>query len=127
MSEARGQSTLEYLLNYGWAIVVVLLIIAALYALGAFSGTNLSSRTPSGTCIVARSNVYGTTMGPVLTGQCTGGLPQYVLTSVNPTAGSYVITSGPHIMAANSSFSMAFWVSSTYPNISQIVIAKQDS
>jgi hypothetical protein len=125
MQDARAQSTLEYIMSYGWAIIIVLIIVAALYELGAFSSTNLSSRVQPGACIVTRVNEYGTSAGPTLSGECQAGLPEDVMTSVNPIAGSYVSISGPGIESANQSFSVAFWVSTTYPNISQVVVAKE--
>ncbi len=36
----KGQSAMEYLMTYGWAILIVAVILAALYQLGFFSGTN---------------------------------------------------------------------------------------
>ncbi len=124
MFDAKAQSALEYIMSYGWAIIIVLLIVGALFELGAFSGTSLSSRIPPGSCVVSKSNMYGTAEGPVLNGQCTGGLPQYTLTSVNPVAGSYLVTAGPSLATANGSFSVMFWVNTIYPNTTQIVFAK---
>ncbi len=34
------QSAMEYLMTYGWAIIVIAVVLAALYQLGFFSGTN---------------------------------------------------------------------------------------
>lgn len=33
-SFSRGQTALEYLMTYGWALVVIVIVISALYALG---------------------------------------------------------------------------------------------
>jgi hypothetical protein len=33
----RGQTALEYLMTYGWALVVIVIVIAALYYFGVFS------------------------------------------------------------------------------------------
>ena len=40
MTNLRLQSAVEYLTTYGWAIILVAVILAALYQLGFFSGTN---------------------------------------------------------------------------------------
>jgi hypothetical protein len=124
MLGSRAQSTLEYIMSYGWAIIIVLLIVGALFELGAFSGTSLSSRVQPGLCMVTRSNPYGTTQGPGLSGDCTAGLPEYTLASVNPVAGSYLVAAGPSLATTNGSFSVMFWMSTAYPNTTQIVIAK---
>ena len=33
----KGQSALEYLMTYGWALVVIVIVIAALFAFGVFN------------------------------------------------------------------------------------------
>jgi hypothetical protein len=40
----KGQSAMEYLMTYGWAILIVIVVIAALYAMGVFTAK------PSVTC-----------------------------------------------------------------------------
>ena len=38
IEQRKSQAALEFLMTYGWAILVVLIAVAALYALGVFSG-----------------------------------------------------------------------------------------
>jgi len=33
----KGQAAMEYLMTYGWAILIVIVVVAALYAMGVFS------------------------------------------------------------------------------------------
>ena len=33
----KGQAAMEYLMTYGWAIIIIIVAIAALYAMGVFS------------------------------------------------------------------------------------------
>jgi len=35
--DKKGQSALEYLMTYGWALVVIVIVIAALFAFGVFN------------------------------------------------------------------------------------------
>jgi len=35
--DKKGQSALEYLMTYGWALVVIVVVVAVLYALGVFN------------------------------------------------------------------------------------------
>ncbi len=35
--DTKGQSALEYLMTYGWALVVIVIVIAALFAFGVFN------------------------------------------------------------------------------------------
>ncbi len=37
MRMKKGQSAMEYLMTYGWAIIIVIIVAAALYALGVFN------------------------------------------------------------------------------------------
>ena len=41
MSSKKGQAAMEYLMTYGWAIVVLVVVIAALMATGAFNPSYL--------------------------------------------------------------------------------------
>lgn len=33
----KGQAALEYLMTYGWAILIIIVVVAALYAMGVFT------------------------------------------------------------------------------------------
>jgi hypothetical protein len=39
MTGKRAQSAMEYLMTYGWAILIIAVVLGALYVLGVFSGT----------------------------------------------------------------------------------------
>lgn len=46
MVDKKGQSALEYLMTYGWALVVIVIVVAALVVFGVFSTpTNCSQFT----------------------------------------------------------------------------------
>ncbi len=47
--EARSQSAMEYLMTYGWAILIIAVVLGALYSLGIFNGANFLG----GTCVAA--------------------------------------------------------------------------
>ena len=36
MKSRKGQAAMEYLMTYGWAILIVIVVVAALYAMGVF-------------------------------------------------------------------------------------------
>lgn len=46
--DRRGQSALEYLMTYGWALVVILIVVAALFALGILSPATYQGATCRG-------------------------------------------------------------------------------
>jgi len=37
MARKKGQAAMEYLMTYGWAILIVIIVVAALYAMGVFN------------------------------------------------------------------------------------------
>ncbi len=45
---SRAQSAMEYLLTYGWSILVLMIVLATLYALGVF---NFGAEAGSGSCV----------------------------------------------------------------------------
>jgi len=48
LMDKRGQSALEYLMTYGWALVVILIVVAALFALGILSPATYQGATCRG-------------------------------------------------------------------------------
>ena len=73
MHAARSQSAMEYLMTYGWAILIIAVVLAVLFQLGVFSGGNFLPHAQAGSCQVSR-----TVAGVSLEGQCNGMLPEFV-------------------------------------------------
>ena len=86
----RLQSAMEYLMTYGWAILIIAIVLGALFQLGVFNGQNFAPKAPPGACQVFRPNGPGSTLDLNLEGECQGVLPQYV--SVQP----YTISHGAY-------------------------------
>ena len=78
MSTPKAQSAMEYLMTYGWAILIIAVVLGALYYLGVFNTANLAPRAQPGSCKVVRPNGPGTTTFINLAGVCTGQLPLFV-------------------------------------------------
>jgi len=74
----KAQSAMEYLMTYGWAILIISVVLAALFQLGVFNPMTFAPKAPPGSCQVFRPNGPGTTSFINLEGVCTGELPQYV-------------------------------------------------
>ncbi len=47
-SRKKAQSAMEYLMTYGWAILIVIIVAAALYALGVFNPATYTGSTATG-------------------------------------------------------------------------------
>ena len=69
----KVQSAMEYLMTYGWAILIIAIVLVALFSLGVFNRANFSPRAQPGSCEVIRTSVQTS-----LVGECNGELPEYV-------------------------------------------------
>jgi len=107
----KAQSAMEYLMTYGWAILIIAIVLAALFQLGVFNPMAFAPKAPPGSCQVFRPNGPGTTQFINLEGICTGEIPQYVATSGSNT-GSIVV---PSIQTAplNGVTLVFYWINTT--------------
>ncbi len=78
LERSKAQSAMEYLMTYGWAILIIAIVLAALFQLGIFSSASFAPKAPPGSCQVFRPNGPGTTSFISTEGECNGELPQYV-------------------------------------------------
>jgi hypothetical protein len=69
---------MEYLMTYGWAILIIAVVLGALFQLGVFNPMTFAPKAPPGACQVFRPNGPGTTSFINLEGVCSGEIPQYV-------------------------------------------------
>ncbi len=69
----RSQSAMEYLMTYGWAILIIAIVLVALFSLGIFNSSNFAPKAQPGSCEVLRNSAQTS-----LVGQCNGMLPEYV-------------------------------------------------
>ncbi len=72
------QSAMEYLMTYGWAILIIAVVLGALFQLGIFNASTFTPKAPPDACHVFRPNGPMTTSFVNLQGICNGELPQYV-------------------------------------------------
>ncbi len=77
MKTFRSQSAMEYLMTYGWAIIIVAIVLGALFSMGVFNAANFMPKAPPGSCQVFRPSGAGTTTNINLMGTCSG-IPQFV-------------------------------------------------
>ncbi len=97
----KAQSAMEYLMTYGWAILIIAVVLAALFSLGVFSGGNLLGNScvasPGYSCQTATLSPQGTydTLGLTL-GQNTGSTVYNIqmACAATTTSGGLPSTSG---------------------------------
>ncbi|ASI13968.1 hypothetical protein Mia14_0665 [Candidatus Mancarchaeum acidiphilum] len=69
----KAQSAMEYLMTYGWAILIIAIVLAALYILGVFNGSAFIGTTCTATsgalCTspIASPSTFSVTLGQVST------------------------------------------------------------
>ena len=112
----KSQSAMEYLMTYGWAILIIAVVLAVLFQLGVFSGGNFLPHAQAGSCQVSR-----TVAGTSLEGQCNGMLPLFVAQFNGQS--SYMTFNNPTF--EDHSFTVALWIYPTVQNAGhfQIFIA----
>jgi hypothetical protein len=93
-SHQKAQSAMEYLMTYGWAILIIAVVLGALFQLGVFNANNFAPKAPPGACRVFRPNGPYTTSFINLEGVCSGELPQYVMYATSSGSGQIFSLSG---------------------------------
>ena len=108
MRTVKSQSAMEYLMTYGWAILIIAVILAAFFEMGVFNPYTFASKAQPGSCQVYRPNGQGTNNFISLQGTCNGEIPEYAaqFTGLPYTQQSILVNS----MEAYSSMTVTEWV-----------------
>jgi len=108
MGNVGSQSAMEYLMTYGWAILIVAVILGALYSLGIFNSSNFMPKAPPGGCNTFRPKGPGSSFNVQLVGSCNNALPQYVAQFGG--AKSSVVARNPASMSDMLNITVVAWV-----------------
>ena len=124
-ASAKAQSAMEYLMTYGWAILIIAVVLGALFQLGVFNANNFAPKAPPGACQVFRPNGPYTTSFINLEGICSGELPQYVAQFNGQSSSIEAQTS----VFEGKSFTVSMWIYPTVQNAGhyQLFIASGQS
>jgi hypothetical protein len=109
----KAQSAMEYLLTYGWAILIIAVVLGALFQLGVFNANNFAPKAPPGSCQVFRPYGPGTTQFINLEGICSGELPQYVAQFNGQNSGITITTPKLFPSGYEPGISIFAWVKTT--------------
>ena len=106
----KAQSAMEYLMTYGWAILIIAIALAALYSLGIFNSNTFTPKAQPGSCSVYRPYGAGSTQFISTEGTCNGEEPKFVAQFNG--ASSYISTgtSSTFNFGAGSSVSITAWI-----------------
>ncbi len=103
----RSQSAMEYLMTYGWAILIIAVVLAALFELGVFNPMTFAPKATPGSCQVVRPDGPGTTNFISLEGECNNEILQYAAGFSQSPAG-YI--HAPLSIQADSQITVTFWI-----------------
>lgn len=114
-SLVKAQSAMEYLMTYGWAILIIAVVLGALFSLGLFSGSSLT-----GTACIATPGWYcqspvlshGTSLLGFNIGQNTGTAYANVIVACAATSNS--ATGFPYITGTAPTNTIQSGTSATY-------------
>ncbi len=95
---SKSQSALEYLSTYAWAILIIAIILAAMYALGIFNSSVFVPRAQPGSCTVFRPNGTDSQYGINRVGLCADTLPEYIFRSKG--VGDYIYVPGSNLSSS---------------------------
>ena len=59
----KSQAAMEFLMTYGWSILIIAVVLGALFQLGVFSSANLAPRAQTGNCRVLQDLRHGQPRG----------------------------------------------------------------
>ena len=118
---AKGQSALEYMMTYGWAILIIVIVAVILYSMGIFNPRASVTATSSGfSPFAASAAVCSSSTSTLIVAFTVGGLPNgassATIKSASYSSGSGITpASGPATninnnvtVAPSSSFNVTF-------------------
>ncbi len=122
---SKAQSAMEYLMTYGWAILIIAIVLAALFQLGVFNSTNFAPKAQPGSCQVFRPNGPGTTSFINTEGVCSGELPQYVVSFSGSSTQQILASSTPVLSNLQNGATWTVWFSVSPDASGTMAIANQ--
>ena len=109
------QSAMEYLMTYGWAILIIAVVLGALFSLGIFNPAFLAPKVQPGSCQVERPDGPGTTSYISLQGNCRNELPEYVAQFNGQS--SYINTPVSTLTSISTAATFCAWINEAHaPN-----------
>lgn len=107
----KAQSALEYMMTYGWVLVILAIVVVALAQLGVFNSGTFSSGALPGSCQIVKLS-----RGVSLSGDCNGQIPKFVASFQQIVGNSSVVgPAGFQMPYGNASFSEFAWVNTVSP------------
>ncbi|MCL4375616.1 LamG domain-containing protein [Candidatus Marsarchaeota archaeon] len=118
---AKLQSAIEYLMTYGWAILIIVIVLSILFYLNVFNPNFWASKASPGSCRVSRPYGPKTTSLIAFEGECLDELPKSVMHTTG-LGQSFATVAQPDLFGTYNSFTVSFWVEPTGTMVSNWAI-----
>ena len=116
---AKGQSALEYMMTYGWAILIIVIVAVILYSMGIFNprasvtatSSGFSPFTPSATICNGNGLVVAFTVGGLPNGASSAsiiGASYSSGTGISPSSATSAASISPTTVSPGGSFKVNF-------------------
>jgi hypothetical protein len=104
---------MEYLMTYGWAILIIAIVLVAFFSLNLFNPYTFSPKASPGSCQILRpngpdSNLFVSAVGPTCT---TNEIPQYVAQFQGVGGENLTV---PATLTPSSGFTVVLWFKRTW-------------
>src|SRR5271157_5133096 len=118
-----AQSAVEYLTTYGWAVLIIAVVVVVLLNVGVFNTKSAQARAQPGGCQVYRPGGPGSALSISLEGTCNGEDPKFVA----QWGGTSGYVSVPYSSALNptASFAMSAWVYPASSGSASTILSEQ--
>jgi hypothetical protein len=103
VNEGRSQSAMEFLMTYGWSVLIVTAVLVILFNMGVFNSSTYAPKAQPGNCKVLRTGGFTN-----LEGTCSGIPPQSV--AMFNGGSSYIIAGNGAGLNPTSAITVAVWV-----------------
>ena len=113
MKFMKSQSAMEYLMTYGWAILIIAVALAALFELGLFNPQYFAPKASPGSCSVFRPTISGSSGEASLSGVCNGQIPQFATSLASCPAGGNPVLVPQFSQTTANAITMTFWFNPT--------------
>ncbi len=102
----KAQSAMEYLMTYGWAILIIAIVLVALFSLNLFNPYTFAPKASADSCQIMRPNGPGSNIFVSEVGLCNDEIPQYVAKFNGVSSNIQISTS----ISANPPLTFTAWV-----------------
>ncbi len=112
----KAQSAMEYLMTYGWSILIIAIALVVLFELGIFNTSNLGPHAQPGSCQVYKSQNTGLGSVVSLGGICNNVPPQSVAVFSGSSTIAVNVLGAKEITSSSGAITITVWAKTNNQN-----------